>query len=212
VATGGGGCDNYAMSVPTRGRDEAERVERALLAAVSIYGAGLAFACRALDEGAIELALRSQGRVSFLLFVLSLTAPWLQRRGGWSWAAWLERNRDALLRAFALSHLIHGAWIVIYFVRTPATFSWDLVDISGALAFPLIALLLLPIARGPSARSARVRSAVSVYAWLQFIGFFIDRLLHGRRELMAWYCVAIVVCLAVARIATLARSREPLVS
>jgi len=200
------------MSVPAGDLAEPDRVERALLAAVSVYGASLAFVCRALDEAAIEFALRFQARLSFLFFVLALTASWLHRVRDWSWAAWLERNRDALLRSFALSHLIHGAWIVSFYVRTPATFSWNLVDVSGALAFPIIAFLFMPIARGSSARSVRVRTAVMVYAWLQFIGFFIDRLLNGRPELKVWYGVAIAICLAVARIATLVRRQVPLAS
>jgi len=180
---------------------ESARTERALQTAVLVYGAGLAFACRTLEEAAIGVALRFQARLSFLLFVLSLTAPWLHQLRGWSWAAWLDRHRQALLRGFASSHLIHGLWIVAFFAYTPATFSWNLVDISGVVAFPLIALLLLPVARGTDARSARLQRIIVAYAWLQFIGFFFDRLLNGRPELKAWYCAAIAICLAVARIA-----------
>jgi hypothetical protein len=102
------GCDKHSMSMPMRRLDESNHAERRLQTAVLVYGAGLAFACRALDEVAIGVALRFQARLSFALFVLSLSALWLHQLGGWSWAAWLERHRDALLRCFASSHLIHG--------------------------------------------------------------------------------------------------------
>src|SRR3954447_20673128 len=141
-----------------------------LLLGVALYSAALAFACRALDEDAIGLALRLQARLSFALFVVALVAPALSLTWGGSVLGWVACRREALLRAFAVAHLIHGGWVVAYFARTPATFVWNVVDVSGALTFPIVALLLLPLDRLPFARAALVRRSVTVYAWVQFIG------------------------------------------
>jgi hypothetical protein len=180
---------------------EERRVSRGLFAAGALYSEGLAFACRSFDEEAIGLGLRLQARLSFALFVLALAAPGLQARTGWSVLAGPVRHRDTLFRGFAASHLVHGAWILAYFARTPAVFVWNVVDVSGALAFPLIALLLLPLDSLFGARARLVRRGVVVYAWLQFVGFFIDRLEAGRPELRAWYVAAIVICVMAAAIA-----------
>jgi hypothetical protein len=172
-----------------------------LLLGVTLYSVALALACRSLDEVAIGVALRLQARLSFGLFVLALVAPALSALGANATLAWAARRREALFRAFAVSHLIHGLWVLVYFERTPATFVWNLVDVSGALTFPIIALLLLPLDRWLGARAALVRRSVVVYVWVQFIGFFIDRLEAGRPELRGWYLLAIGICIASALIA-----------
>lgn len=174
-----------------------------LLAGVALYSAVLAFACRALDEAAIGLALRLQARLSFVLFVLPLVAPALSALGGGSVLAWMAHQRESLFRAFAVSHLIHGVWILVYFRRTSETFVWNIVDVSGAVTFPLIVLLLLPVDRLFGGRAVLVRRGVIAYAWVQFIGFFIDRLDAGRPELMGWYGVAIGICIASAALSLL---------
>lgn len=178
-----------------------------LFSGVALYSVVLAFACRALDEAAIGLALRLQARLSFTLFVLPLVAPALAALSGASALVWMARERQSLFRAFVVSHLIHGVWILLYFARTPATFEWNVYDVSGALTFPIIALLLLPLDRLLGARAVLVRRGVITYAWVQFIGFFVDRLYAGRPELKSWYAVAIDICIVAAVLAVLGERR-----
>lgn len=179
----------------------------ALLAGVALYSVALAFVCRALDEAAIRSALRLQARLSFALFVLPLAARALFALAGGAVLGWMARHRSSLFRAFVVSHLVHGVWVLLFFARTPATFIWGVVDVSGALTFPIIALLLLPLERLLGARAMLVRRGVIAYVWVQFTGFFVDRLYVGRPELKGWYAAAIDICIVSAVLAALGERR-----
>lgn len=175
----------------------ASRVRAYLLHGVLLYAALVALACRALDETSIRLALRVQGRLSFLLFGLALSGPGLARLQGGPISHWLARQRLALLQAFAVSHLCHGVWILLFYWLTPHDFVFNLFDGSGMLTFPLLIVLLglaLPSVRPRFGRHATwLERAVVVYVWLQFFGFFVDRLQAGRPELKPWYWAAIAL-------------------
>ena len=158
----------------------------------------IAIACRSLDVDSIDLALRLQARLSFLLFVAALVGPAWQALAPSRAASWLACERAQLFQSFAISHTVHGIWVLLYFRLTPAVFGWSPADVSGLLAFPCIALLgLLETSWGQQFVTAvvarRARLALVAYAWVQFVGFFVDRLHGGRPELKAWYATAIAV-------------------
>lgn len=175
----------------------ASRVRAYLLHGVLLYAALLALACRALDEPSIRLALRVQGRLSFLLFWLALSGPALARLRGGPLSLWLAQQRPTLLQAFAVSHLCHGVWVLLFYWLTPHDFVFNLFDASGMLTFPLLLALLgvtLPSVRPRFGRHvAWLEGGILVYVWLQFFGFFIDRLQAGRPELKPWYWAAIAL-------------------
>lgn len=171
------------------------RVRVVLFHGVLLFAALLAVYCRALDETSIRFALRAQARVSFWLFWLALASPGLARLLGGPLSTWLARERAALLQAFAVSHLCHGVWVALFFWLTPHAFQFNLFDVSGVLTFPLLALLLVLAVPSVRARLGKraplIERVVVVYAWIQFVGFFVDRLTHGRPELVPWYWLAI---------------------
>lgn len=177
----------------------------ALVAAVLVYAAATATLGRALDDTAIGLGLRLQARLSFVLFVAALGSRGLHAIFASRATAWLVRERSSLFLAFALSHLIHAMWIVLFYTLTPADFSWSATDISGVIAFPLIALLLVlqtaPGGRVFGSQRSRVETGIVAYVWVQFVGFFIDRLTAGRPELYPWYVAAIAISVAAAALA-----------
>jgi hypothetical protein len=172
---------------------------------VALYSAGVALLCSPLDESAIGLGLRLQARLSFALYILALAGPGIHALVSSRWTAWLARRRSSLYQLFAFSHLIHAVWIVLYFERTPALFDWNLVNASGVAAFPLIGLLLFvhmpAVQRLYGHHWTRVERGIVAYVWLQFVGFFVDRLAAGRPELRPWYVVAIASSLAAAFVA-----------
>lgn len=190
----------------------ASRVRAYLVHGVLLYAALLAVACRALDEPSIRLALRAQGRLSFLLFWLALSGPALARLRGGPISIWLARQRPILLQAFAVSHLCHGVWVWLFYWLTPHDFVFDLFDGSGVLTFPLLLVLLgvaLPSVRPRFGRHADwLERVVIVYVWLQFFGFFIDRLQAGRPEHKPWYVAAIALSAAAGLLAVVPRSAE----
>lgn len=174
----------------------ASRVRLVLVHGVLLFAALLAVQCRTLDEESIRLALRAQARLSFWLFWLVLASPALARLLGGPVSTWLAQQRAALLQAFAVSHLCHGVWVALFFWLTPHRFELNLFDVSGVLTFPLLALLLallaLPSVAARWGRRAKLVERIAVvYCWVQFVGFFIDRLEHGRPELVPWYWLAI---------------------
>jgi hypothetical protein len=59
-------------------------------------------------------------------------------------------------------------------------------------------LLLLPRSLRLGVRWSRIQIGVVAYAWVQFVGFFIDRLGAGRPELRPWYVAAIVLSVVAA--------------
>lgn len=125
--------------------------------------------------------------MTFALFVAALASRGLETMVGSVTTAWLARNRSSLCLGFAFSHLIHAGSIVLFFTFTPADFSWSAADVSGVIALPLIALLLFSEteigAKTLGVWRARVETAIVTYPWVQFLGFFIDRLTYGRPEL-----------------------------
>jgi hypothetical protein len=177
-------------------------VRRILVFSVVALSLAIAVAARALDATAIERALRLQGRLSFFLYIAGLIGPGLHALSAARLTAWLARQRPPLYLAFALSHLIHGAWIVLYFRRTSASFSWNLPDTSGLLAFLAIALLLYaetPHGQRRLPLRARIEAIIAGYVWLQFAGFFIDRMQAADRvELRPWYVLALSGCVVAA--------------
>jgi hypothetical protein len=174
---------------------------------VALYSLTVAILGKQLDEAAIGLALRLQGRLSFSFYVLALAGPGLHALNAPAASRWLAQNRDALYRAFALSQLVHGIWIVLYYGRTSAIFPRDITTfsdigtLSGVPVFPIVALLVLPRGWRRGVHWARVELAVVAYVWVQFVGFFIDRLYAGRPELRPWYLIAIALCMAAAWLA-----------
>jgi len=188
-------------------------VRRALVFGVFSMSVLIAILGRALDQSAIELALRLQGRLSFVLYIAALIGPGVYALWGSSAAAWLARQRAPLYLAFALSHLIHAVWIVLYFQRTSASFSWNVPDCSGVLAFPAIAVLLYAeTPHGQRQWRARVETLISAYVWVQFVGFFIDRMLTPERAgLRPWYVLALSVSVVAALVSVYGR-RQPVPS
>ncbi|HKO95247.1 MAG TPA: hypothetical protein VJU61_29025, partial [Polyangiaceae bacterium] len=184
---------------------EQQVVRRALVFGVLGLSLLIAIAGRELDQRAIELALRLQGRLSFVLYIAALIGPGLRARMGSAAAAWLARRRSPLYLAFALSHLIHAVWIVLYFQCTSASFSWNIPDCSGVLAFPAVAVLLYaqtPHGQRHLPARARVEASIVAYVWVQFVGFFIDRMLTPERvALRPWYTLALAVSAAAAFVA-----------
>jgi hypothetical protein len=193
----------FAPEVPSESQLPAFR--RRLLALVVLYSLAVAALPHVLDEPAIRLALRLQARLSFGLFVAALAGPGLERLLPSRASHTLARERSSLIVAFGLSHLIHGVWIVLFFLFTPHVFSWNLVDTSGLVAFPLIALLVFAeLAVGRRLLGAGVRyveRAVLAYAWVQFFGFFVMRTQTGSPSLLGWYVVALILSLAAAALA-----------
>ena len=185
-------------------------VRRVLVFGVLGISVLIALAGRALDRPALELALRLQGRLSFVLYIAALVGPGVHAWSGAPAAAWLARQRAPFYLAFALSHLLHAVWILLYLQRTSTIFVWDLPNLSGVLAFPAIALLLYAeTPQGQRHLRARVESIISAYVWVQFVGFFIDRLLTpARAGLRPWYILALGVS-AVAALASLYARRQP---
>jgi hypothetical protein len=181
-------------------------VRRILVFGVLALSIAIATAGRALDASAIELALRLQGRLSFVLYLAGLVGPGLHALSAARLTAWLSRQRSALYLAFALCHLIHGGWLVLYFQRAGASFSWNLPDTSGLLAFAAIALLLYaetPQGQRRLPLRARVEAIIVGYVWLQFVGFFIDRMQTPERvELRPWYVLALSSCVVAALVST----------
>jgi len=182
-------------------------VRRTLVFGVLGLSLLVVLAGRELDQPGIELALRLQGRLSFVLYIAALIGPGVQARVDSAAAAWLARQRAPLYLAFALSHLIHAVWIVLYFQCTPASFGWNLSDFSGVLAFPAVAVLLYaetPHGQRHLPARARVETGIVAYVWIQFVGFFIDRLLTPERvALRPWYTLAIAISVAAALVALL---------
>lgn len=185
---------------------------RVLVSAVVAYGMFVVWVERALDEPALEQALRLQARLSFALFLAAIAGR------GLAWllpsrpSEWLARQRSALVVGFACSHLIHAGWVVSYFWLTPANFVWNVYDVSGALAFVLVAVWLYAQTRhGRRWLPARERldAWIAGYLWLQFVGFFCDRMLApNRRMWLAWYLVALALSLAGAALAWMGRRRR----
>jgi hypothetical protein len=171
---------------------------------VALYSLAVFALCRALDETAIALALRGQGRLSFTLFMLGLAGPGIQQLVRARFSAWLARQRAAFYGAFALSHLIHGAWVAAYYLTTSKVFAWDVPNVSGLVTFPLLLGLLPGSARVLAERWPRAQAAIVAYCWVQFVGFFVDRLEHGRPELHAWYVTGIALGVGAAAVAWLA--------
>jgi hypothetical protein len=174
-------------------RPELTRVRSRLVLLVIACSLGVALLGRTLDDEALRLALRVQARLSFALFSVGLASAGLAALLPASTS--LLRHRGSLYLAFALSHLVHGGWILLWLRTTPNRLGWNLVDVSGGLAFPVIALLAYAQTehgrRWLPAR-ARIEACCVVYVWVQFVGFFIDRLLVlERRSLLPWYLVAI---------------------
>jgi len=187
-----------------------ERVRRALVFSVLGMSVLIAILGRELDQRAIELALRLQGRLSFVLYIAALVGPGLYALVGSTAAAWVARQRAPFYLAFALSHLLHAVWIVLYFQRTSASFSWNVPDCSGVLAFPAIAVLLYAeTPHGQRQWRARVETLISAYVWVQFVGFFIDRMLTpARAGLRPWYVLALSVSVVAALVSVYGR-RQP---
>lgn len=202
------------MELTTRGEAHEVKTRLALASGVLVYGALVALSCGAGSEETIRLALRLQARLSFVLFLAVLCGPAAYARFRDSASSWVARERSALSQAFALSHLVHGAWLWLFFARTPNRFELNLVDGSGALAFVLIAALFwleMPQAHSAPARwHARLRYGIWAYVWLQFIGFFAMRVVSGKRpELRAWYVLGVLSCLAAAWLAIRVRQTAP---
>jgi hypothetical protein len=192
---------------------EERLVRRALVFGVLGMSVPIAILGRGLDQRAIELALRLQGRLSFVLYIAALVGPGVYALVGSNAAAWLARQRAPLYLAFALSHLIHAGWIVLYFQRTSASFSWNVPDCSGVLAFPALAVLLYAeTPHGQRQLRARVETLISAYVWVQFVGFFIDRMLTPERAgLRPWYVLALSVSVVAALVSVYGR-RQPVPS
>jgi hypothetical protein len=161
------------------------------LVVVLLYSAAVCVLGRELDRSSIELALRLQARLSFALYVAALITPALPWRV----------DRSAMFRGFALSHLVHGVWIVLFFQLTDEVFSWSIPDLSGVLMFPMLAILLAGESLPLGALWARIRHVIVAYAWVQFVGFFVDRFFQGRPELRPWYVLAMVIAIVAAWIA-----------
>jgi len=188
---------------------EERLVRRALVFGVLGLSVPIAILGRELDQSAIELALRLQGRLSFVLYIAALVGPGVYTLVGSGAAAWLARQRAPLYLAFALSHLIHAGWIVLYFQHTSASFSWNVPDCSGVLAFPAIAVLLYAETRHGQRHlpaRARVEAGIVAYVWVQFVGFFIDRMLTPERAgLRPWYVLALSVSVVAALVSAYGR-------
>lgn len=153
---------------------------------------------------ALERALRLQARLSFALFVAALAGGGLARLLPTPASAWLARERRALVVAFAHSHLIHAVWVALYFWRMPARFSWSVSMVSGLLAFVLVGIWLYAQTQHGRWLAARERldAWIAGYVWLQFVGFFRDRMLEpSRSRWLAWYVSAIALSLAAAVLA-----------
>jgi hypothetical protein len=191
---------------------EERLVRRGLVLAVLGSSLMIASAGRALDPPAIEHVLRLQGRLSFALFIAALVGPGWHALLGDRASAWLARQRAALYLAFALSHLIHGTWVLLFFQYTSATFSWNVPDSSGVLAFAAIAVLLYaetPHGQRHVPAHARVEALIAAYVWLQFVGFFIDRMLTPARvELRPWYVLALSVSVVAAVLSACGRRQR----
>jgi len=174
------------------------RVLAVLLTCVLAYSLVVVGLGRALDEASILLALRMQGRLSYALFIVALGALGAHALMRGAATTWLAFHRDALYVGCCVSHLIHGVWIVVYFASTNDRLGGNASDVSGAVAFPVVALLLCAKTSAGRLVMARAhawveRSCVG-YLWLQFVGFFLDRLgTPERRALAPWYLTAIVL-------------------
>lgn len=178
---------------------------RLLASAVVAYAALVAWLSRALDGPALEQGLRLQARLSFVLFLAAIAGAGLARLMPLRASSWLARERSALVVAFAHSHLIHGGWVVLYLWLTPARFDWTIASGSGVLAFGLVWIWLVAQTRAGRRwlpAHARLDTWIAGYLWLQFVGFFWDRMLTpSRRMWLAWYVMAILLSLAAAALA-----------
>ena len=190
---------------------ELAAVRRYLLLVVIACSIGVVLLGRAPDDESLRLALRAQARISFAFFSAALASVGLALLLPSPASAWLLRHRSSLYWAFSLSHLIHGGWILLWLWLTPNRLSWNVVDVSGGLAFPVVALLAYvqtQHAQGRLPARARIEAWSVGYVWLQFVGFFIDRLLTPeRRSLLPWYLAAIGCSLTAAALAWCGRGQ-----
>ncbi len=146
------------------------------LLSVAVPGGGLT------SDGA-RLMIRITARSSFLLFAAAFLAGPLYQRWPRGATAWLRRNRRYLGLSFALSHAIHGAWVLVYARLDPQLFHAMVKPatyVLGGIGYGFIASLAATSFDRTAAMLGRrnwqrLHWFGTHYLWLQFVVSFARR-------------------------------------
>ncbi|MEW9897641.1 hypothetical protein ABWL39_03235 [Chitinivorax sp. PXF-14] len=146
------------------------------LLSVAVPGGGLT------SDGA-RLMIRITARSSFLLFAAAFLAGPLYQRWPCGATAWLRRNRRYLGLSFALSHAVHGAWVLVYARLDPQLFHAMVKSanyVLGGIGYGFIVSLAATSFERTAALLGqrnwqRLHWLGTHYLWLQFVVSFARR-------------------------------------
>lgn len=147
------------------------------LLSVAVPGSG------GLSSDSARLMIRITARSSFLLFAAAFLAGPLYQRWPRGWTAWLRRNRRHLGLSFALSHAIHGGWVLAYAGLDPQLFHAMVKPatyVLGGIGYGFIASLAATSFDRTAAMLGRrnwqrLHWLGTHYLWLQFVVSFARR-------------------------------------
>jgi DMSO/TMAO reductase YedYZ heme-binding membrane subunit len=167
------------------------------------------------DTPGLRLVIRVTARTSLALFLVAFLASAVLARWPGALGRWLVGNRRAFGLAFAASHAIHLAAIVL-FARTDWTGFWALSStgaiVAGSIGYAVIALLAATSFNamvawlGPQ-RWQRIHRFGLWFIWLFFV-FTNGKRIPGS----AWYLVPVALLLAAMLFRLRARSIRPAIA
>lgn len=167
------------------------------LVAVVLTGASaVAYGLAANDSDGLRAIIRLTARGSLTLFLTTFAASALAQLLPSEPARWLRRNRRQLGLAFALSHGIHLAAIVLLARRDPLLF-WQLTNIGNIVSGGLAYLFISAMAATSFDRSAAwigprawrlLHWTGTHYIWISFV------VANGKRiPVSGWYLVPVAL-------------------